>query len=527
MGSRLLTRLFSRLGARYLVGVFAAQGVVSHVIVALGVAELTLFLPMRAGELWAVMGVAQALMLLDNLAATRLAARLARPVRPWLAGDRGAHATAGAWRALAALPADSLRCHRAVPVLANVVPFCAFTTARLGLPAYGFPVLLAGGFVALGYGATLRFLALEVALRPVMEEVAETLPDGFDLGRGGMPLRVKLLAGLPLINVITGVTVSALSQSGHGSLSGIGLSVAAALLVAFTVSFELTLLLSRSILMPVGDLRRATERVARGDLAARVPVVSTDETGALAQSFNAMVAGLEERERLRAAFGAYVDPGIAELVLRQGHDLAGEELEVSVLFLDIRDFTAFAESADAGEVVARLNGFYEQVVPVLLRHGGHANKFVGDGLLGVFGAPDHHPDHADRAVAAALEIARLVREAYAGALRIGIGVNSGPVVAGNIGGGGHVEFTVIGDAVNTAARVEEVTRQTGDEVLVTEATRRELRREVPGGFETRASVPLKGKSEQVELWAPCVLSGGERPAAGGAPAFGRLRSPSA
>jgi len=132
-------------------------------------------------------------------------------------------------------------------------------------------------------------------------------------------------------------------------------------------------------------------------------VLSTDETGALSRAFNDAVSGLEERERLREAFGAFVDPEIADRVLREGSVLEGDELEVSVLFLDIRDFTAFAERASAREVVALLNDFYEHVVPVLLRHGGHANKFVGDGLLGVFGAPDRRPDHADRAVAAALE----------------------------------------------------------------------------------------------------------------------------
>ena len=159
--------------------------------------------------------------------------------------------------------------------------------------------------------------------------------------------------------------------------------------------------------------------------------MATDETGSLAGSFNRMVAGLEERERLREAFGTFVDPDVAERVLRQGTILEGEEVEVTVLFLDIRDFTAYAERASAHDVVARLNDFYEHVVPVLLRHGGHANKFVGDGLLAVFGAPERWPDHADRAVAAALEIARVVEEVYRGELRIGIGVNSGTVAGGH------------------------------------------------------------------------------------------------
>jgi class 3 adenylate cyclase len=177
-----------------------------------------------------------------------------------------------------------------------------------------------------------------------------------------------------------------------------------------------------------------------------------------------------------------------------------------VLFLDIRGFTALAERSTAREVVGRLNDFYGTIVPVLERHGGHANRFIGDGLLGVFGAPERLPDHADRAVLAALDIARTVVETWGAELRIGIGVNSGPVLAGTVGGGGHVEFTVIGDAVNTAARVEEVTKLTGDEVLITEATRDLL--VLPfRGFEERPTVALKGKSERVRLYAPPSMTG--------------------
>jgi class 3 adenylate cyclase len=163
-------------------------------------------------------------------------------------------------------------------------------------------------------------------------------------------------------------------------------------------------------------------------------------------------------------------------------------------------------------VVTRLNGFFELVVPVLRRHGGHPNKFVGDGLLGVFGAPNRLPDHADRAVQAALEVVQLVRATYGDELRIGVGVNSGPVVAGTVGGGGHVEFTVIGDAVNTAARVEEITRQTGDDILITEATRC-LLEGCTVECEERPLTQLKGKTERVRLWAPVVPAAvkGDRP----------------
>jgi class 3 adenylate cyclase len=279
--------------------------------------------------------------------------------------------------------------------------------------------------------------------------------------------------------------------------------VATGVSLAVTAAFSiwLSIVLGDAVSAPIVDLRDATRRLGGGDLAVRVPVVSTDETGELSAAFNAMVAGLDERERLREAFGTFVDPTLTERVLAEGTDLEGEEIEASVLFLDVRGFTAFAEQAEAREVVACLNRLYEAVVPVIQRHGGHANKFVGDGLLAVFGAPERHPDHAARAVAAARDIAQLARDGRIGELEVGLGVNSGPVVAGTIGGGGRRDFTVIGDAVNTAARVEAATRLTGDAILITETTLRALG-SAGEHFEERPPTPLKGKDETVRLYAP-------------------------
>ena len=157
--------------------------------------------------------------------------------------------------------------------------------------------------------------------------------------------------------------------------------------------------------------------------------------------------------------------------------LAGEEVDVTVMFVDIRGFTKATGGVAPREAVARLNEFFEVVVPVLHAHGGHANKFVGDGLLAGFGVPEYHADHADRALAAACDLHRHVAEAFDGELRIGIGVNSGRVLAGTVGGGGKLEFTLIGDAVNVASRVEELSKEMGDGILCTEATRLALKRD--------------------------------------------------
>jgi class 3 adenylate cyclase len=254
-------------------------------------------------------------------------------------------------------------------------------------------------------------------------------------------------------------------------------------------------------LKPIRDLAEGTKRVADGDYSQRLPVVQDDDLGALAASFNRMQAGLAERQRLQAAFGTYVDPALAARLLAQGDDVfTGERRQVTVMFVDIRDFTPFAEANTAEDTVARLSALFEIVVPAVVDAGGHVNKFLGDGALAVFGAPNDVADHADAAVTAAVLIHRLVAERFGGALRIGIGINTGLVIAGTIGGGGKLEFTLIGDAVNVAARVEQLTKTTGDAILLTDYCVDALV-SPPSGLTDRGSHQLKGKSAAVRVFA--------------------------
>ena len=195
-----------------------------------------------------------------------------------------------------------------------------------------------------------------------------------------------------------------------------------------------------------------------------------------------------------------MDRDVAEHILANPETLTGEEVEVTVMFLDVRGFTRFAEQAPAGEVVQTLNRLFAIAVPTVARHGGQVDKFVGDGLMAVFGAPRRFSDHADRALATAWEIAAAVHGGLEGPLEIGIGLNSGRVVAGSIGAAGRLEYSVIGDTVNVAARVEAATRETGDVVLLTERTRELLRG--GGDLERRRELTLKGRSAPVVVYAP-------------------------
>jgi class 3 adenylate cyclase len=272
--------------------------------------------------------------------------------------------------------------------------------------------------------------------------------------------------------------------------------------------------MTKSILAPIADMQRATQAIARGEFGSAVPVTTGDELGELAASFNQMVTGLAEREQLREAFGTYLDHSVAEILLSGDFPAEGVELDVSILFFDVQDFTRFAAGADARKVIAELNELFEATVPIIKRHGGHVDKFMGDGLMAVFGAPENYPDHAERAVRSACEIVNAVHRDSKLDFKIGVGVNTGRVVAGSIGGAGRLNFSVIGDPVNVASRVEAATRETDDEILVTEETADRL----PPAITTqpRGTFELKGIDRPIELYAVSIgesegLAPGEEP----------------
>jgi len=333
-------RLYERLGPRYPRVVLAFAFVLAFFVVGGGVLLLNLYVDISLRTFWRIALVSAVLVSVEVGGALWLAYRLVRPADRWLRGEHTPDAALAAWSALAGLPVDLLRFGRGIPVALNTIPISIYLTLELHGTFWSFLAINAGALVVLAYGVFLRFFVTELALRPVLADVSRALPDGADLGERSVPLRTKLLVALPVINVVTGVVVAGLA-SGDPSLRALGVGVLVALVVAFTLSFELSALLARSVVEPIEDLREGTERVTAGDLGVRVPVLGTDETGRLAESFNQMVAGLEERERLREAFGAFVAPQLAERVLEEGTVIEGEEIEVTVFFVDIREFMAF------------------------------------------------------------------------------------------------------------------------------------------------------------------------------------------
>ena len=500
---RLLTWFYRRLGKRYPAAFMAVELQTAWFITVGLLALLNLYYDAPSDELWLVLGISLALTGITVMVAMVRSIRYLRPVRDWIAGDRNDPELATrAWSTAVGMPLELLRREMKLPVFGVAIPGSIAGVYILELSPWAVFPILGAALIAIGYSGILHYFAVETGLRPVLVDINRAVRARTSTGHRVIPLRLRLMAALPMISVITGLVASALSGGDRGGGAGLGIDVAVATGVAATIALELSVLLARSIMRPIRDIQQGIESVQRGDFDTSVPVTTADELGELSAAFNQMASGLAERERIREAFGTYLDKEVAEYILSDQYMPEGFEADVSLLFVDVRDFTSFASEAEAKEVVTALNKLFETVVPIIANEGGHVDKFIGDGLLAVFGAPERFSDHADRAVRAAVAIAQRVNHGDGELLNVGVGVNSGTVVAGPIGGAGRLNFSVIGDPVNVAARVEAETRETGDEVLITASTNELIGETIE--VERRGPRLLKGKGEPVELFAPVV-----------------------
>ena len=265
-------------------------------------------------------------------------------------------------------------------------------------------------------------------------------------------------------------------------------------------------LIGRSVAQPVDQLRAAAQAVTEGRLDVQVPLRRADEFGALIGEFNRMVTGLREKEMLRRTFGAHVGQKVAEQILARDPGVGGIEQEITVMFVDIRSFTARAAHLKPREAVGLLNEFLRAMVEVIEgEHGGMINKFLGDGFMALFGVDSDAPDHADKALAAGADMERRLERLNVDlvkrgdqAIRIGIGINSGRAIVGSIGSPERMEFTVIGNTVNVASRIEGLNKILNTTLLISQATRDALQRPPP----LRALTPqaVKGVEKPVEIF---------------------------
>ena len=275
---------------------------------------------------------------------------------------------------------------------------------------------------------------------------------------------------------------------------------AVAALAAAIACVVVAVLVSRSITRPLHDVVDVVHKIRGGDLDAHTTVTGHDEIGSLGVALNEMAHGLRDRDRIKEIFGRYVTTQVSQELLTKEITLGGERRRVTLLFSDIRNFTSMSEAMTPEAIITFLNEYFSEMVDAVFEQHGVLDKFIGDGMLAVFGTLDERVDHERRAVLAALRMkARLAKlngdRSIVGQapIAIGIGIHTDEVVVGNIGSRRRLEYTVIGDGVNTCSRVEGLNKEFGTTILITETTHEKVRAE----FECRAmpEAPLKGKTK--------------------------------
>lgn len=276
-------------------------------------------------------------------------------------------------------------------------------------------------------------------------------------------------------------------------------------IIVLCVSFLTGYLFSGTITWPLQQLVVASEKIKNGDFKIRLTPKTKDEVADLSLAFNEMAMGLEERDRVKAVFQKFHQKEVAEKLLSGEVRLGGERKEAAIFFSDIRGFTQLSESMDPHGVVELLNEYLSKMVAVISQYGGVVDKYVGDAIMAIWGVPVSQGDDTKRALMACLEMREELKKLNElrvsrgqAAIKIGMGLNVGPVVSGNIGSNERMEYTVIGDSVNLAARVESMTKDYGVDLLVTQRVYEAVQEQFI--FELCDKVMVRGKTVPVEVY---------------------------
>ena len=346
-----------------------------------------------------------------------------------------------------------------------------------------------------------------------------TVEDQFSRDQFGHYLRAHAPVRDASGKVIGAVIAQARADWVEGKLRPLAEAAFGSLGIALVLSVPVALWLSNRASRPLLKLKYAVDQIAGGDFNARVNLDSTDEFGEVAKSVNTMAAGLTERDRVKGAFARYVSQQVLDKVLSSNGSeaLTGDRRRISVLFSDIRGFSKISERLAPEKVVQLLNEYFELMVEVVFRNHGTLDKFIGDGLMAIFGAPENDPYQEEHALKAAIEmqqeLAKLEKKwALAGIhIRIGVGIHSGPAIVGSIGSSRRMEYTAIGDTVNVASRLESATKEMGATILLSEHTYYGAK----GGafpFRNMGTISVRGREEPLTVYSIEVKQPEEEPA---------------
>lgn len=278
------------------------------------------------------------------------------------------------------------------------------------------------------------------------------------------------------------------------------------LVIVLGASIIIALLFSKTLTRPIHRLVTLMKKVKEGDFSYRIKKMPNDEMGILMNSFNTMNAGLSERERIKSTFGRFVNKEIAEQALHGELKLGGERKELAVFFSDIRSFTQMSESMEPEAVVTFLNDYMTRMVQCVNDTHGVVDKFIGDSIMAVWGAPVSHDNDSKNAIECALmmreALIRFNEERKAQKLspvHMGCGINTGPALAGQIGSKDRMEYTVIGDTVNLASRIESLNKPFATDILISDETFKKVRGEYL--VAKMQPITVKGKKDVIQIWA--------------------------
>jgi adenylate cyclase len=369
-----------------------------------------------------------------------------------------------------------------------------------GVAALWIPTLLSvvfGGSAA----ATLGLLLTQRSLRPIMLAATQ--------GTEGLVVAPSVLtrlvgmwllgSGLPCL-AIAGLVLTRSNGWIIQKTGSVEMPILVVTLVAILIGLPVMIMTSRSISDPVREVVDAMAQVERGNVDTFVGVYEKSEIGRLQDGFNRMVAGIGERDRLRDLFGRHVGADVARRAIDEGTSLSGDVREAAILFIDLVGSTTLAASRPPQEVARVLNDFFRIVVSAVDDHRGLINKFQGDAVLAVFGAPLAHDDSAT----AALATARLLRSQLQQLPQVdfGIGVSAGPVFAGNIGAENRYEYTVVGDAVNEAARLADFAKTLDQRIGGSTAAIDRADAAERAHWVSESETVLRGRSDSTHIWTP-------------------------
>jgi class 3 adenylate cyclase len=346
------------------------------------------------------------------------------------------------------------------------------------------------------------YLFTEFALRPVAAQALEVGPPPrrFAPGVMGRTMLVWALgSGVPVLGILL-AAVFALTLE---NLTPTQFAYAVVVLAVFALIFGFILMwiLSWLIATPLRVVRAALNRVEEGDFDTNLVVFDGTELGQLQRGFNSMVKGLRERERVRDLFGRHVGREVAALAEQERPELGGEERHVAVIFVDIIGSTQMVTTRPAGEIVTLLNRFFAVIVDEVDRHHGMVNKFEGDAALAVFGAPVSLENPDEEALSAARAMAERLRVEVP-ECEAGIGVAAGLVVAGNVGAQERFEYTVIGEPVNEAARLCELSKTVDGHLVASSETVLRAGETESAHWTLGETVTLRGHDEPTRLATP-------------------------